>query len=126
MHCNANIGCHLQKKGTGNSRYTQGVKKLSLLLIVIGLLAGGYVYASQNDLLPANTPKITVPEFNLQGSPQDQLTVLSSRAQELGGYAQNFVSSGIKTDETQPSLSQKALDYGQYLYCKQVVETYEQ
>lgn len=101
------------------------MKKPLILLIVIGLLGGGYIYASQNNMLPENTPKIVVPEFNIQGEPQDQLSAFSSRAQELGGYARNFIGSGIQTDDSQPSLSQKALDYGQYLYCKQVVTTYE-
>lgn len=101
------------------------MKILVIILIVAGLI-GGYAYANQQGWLPTNAPKIETPAVSLEGDVGAQLTVLSSRAQELGGHAQEFFSKGIQTDSTsEQSLSQKAVDYGQYLYCKQVVTTYE-
>lgn len=99
--------------------------KLLILALVLLVLGGGYSYASQQPWFPGSAPKVDMPEVSLQGNPQDQLAILTSRAQELGGLAQGFIGTGIQKDTSDPSLSQQAMNYGQYLYCKQVVSSYE-
>lgn len=99
--------------------------KLVILFGFLVFLVGGYAFASKQPWFPGNAPKVEVPTISLQGNPQDQLGILASRAQELGGLAQGFISAGIQKDTSDPSLSQQAMNYGQYLYCKQVVSSYE-
>ena len=102
------------------------MKKLYIIFAVIGLLAVGYVYASQRGLLSPNTSGIPTEINTLQGNIGEQFSVLSSRAQELGGHVQNVLGNSVQVDkQSEQSLQQKAIDYGQYLYCKQVVESYE-
>ena len=63
---------------------------------------------------------------DLQGNTTDQLSTLSSRAKEIGEYAQNAFNSGVKVDEeNQTPLHERAIEYGQYIYCKQVIEDFE-
>ena len=70
----------------------------------------------------SNTP---VELNSLQGT-TEQLVTLSSRAQELGGYAQDVLDGAVQVDtENEQSIQQQAINYGQYLYCKQVVDTFE-
>jgi hypothetical protein len=106
-----------------------------IIVIVLTLLAGGYVYASYNNLLPAKIPAIPketidqatnkVPSFNsFQGTSGEQLETFSDRAKELGNFAQDAFKNTIQEDTTQP-VHEKAIEYGQYIYCKQVVESYE-
>lgn len=99
--------------------------KILLILLALAMLFGGYTYANQQGWLPANAPKIHTPSLSLQGDLGTQVTTLSSRAQELGSHAQGFISTGVQVDTREQSLSQRAMDYGQYLYCKQVVTAYE-
>ncbi len=108
--------------------------KLIIALLLLGL-AGGYVYSSYNNLLPTNLPAIPketidqatnkVPSFNnFQGSSGEQLETFSTRAKELGNFAQDAFKNTIQEDTSQP-VHEKAIEYGQYIYCKQVVESYE-
>lgn len=98
------------------------MRKILLLILFFAFLIGGWWYASAQNLLPEQA-RLAIPDFN-QGESQDQLTVFGSRAQALGGYVQGFFSQNVQTNNQQ-SLGNKAVQYGQYLYCKQVVETYE-
>jgi len=110
-------------------------KKFSIILLVIFLAIVGYAYASYQDLLPEEIPDLPKEKLeelvkktpsldSFQENAGDQLEVLSSRAKEVGGYAQDTFKLGIKEDDSQP-VHEKAIEYGQYVYCKQVVETYE-
>jgi hypothetical protein len=112
------------------------VRKRLFIIIGILILAGaGYAYASYQGILPDQVPDLPkekleelvnkTPSFNsFQATTGDQLEVLSSRAKEVGNYAQDAFQLGIKEDTDQP-VHEKAIEYGQYVYCKQVVETYE-
>jgi len=111
------------------------MKKKLIIVLLLLLLAGGYVYAGYNGWLPQNFPtipkatidqfKTKVPAFNdLQGGTKDQLETVSSRAKELGSFAQDALGNTIQVDNSKP-LQEKAVEYGQYVYCKQVVESYE-
>jgi hypothetical protein len=102
------------------------MKRLFFLLILIILGSAAFWYARQNGMLSSDETAGISAEINtLQGNVSQQFSVLSSRAQQLGGHAQNVLGSSVQVDESEPSLQQKAIEYGQYLYCKQVVESYE-
>lgn len=90
------------------------MKKIFYILLVVGLIAG-YFYANQRGWVSAN----------FQGDLGNQLAIITSRAQQLGGIAQNVFKTSVKIDDSGQSAQQKAFDYGQYLYCQQVVTTYE-
>ena len=110
-------------------------KKLFTIIGVLILVGAGYAYASYQDVLPEEIPDLPkekleelvnkAPSFNsFQATTEDQIEVLSSRAKEVSAYAQDAFQLGIKEDDSQP-VHEKAIEYGQYVYCKQVVETYE-
>lgn len=105
-------------------RYTDYVKIVLPILVLIGL-AGVYIYAAQRGLIPNQLPNIPVQQSVLPKEVNDQLAILSSRTQELGGHVQNAVGTGIQVNEEGGSLQERAMEYGQYLYCKQVVTGYE-
>jgi hypothetical protein len=70
-----------------------------------------------------------------------ELQTLAERAQEVGGHAQNVLGSAIQRSDDgtlenplenaiQPATNQvpiheRALEYGRYLYCQEVVKEYE-
>lgn len=55
-----------------------------------------------------------------------QIQVLADKAKEAGGVAQDFVEDVVKVDESSDkNISEKAFDYGRYIYCQEVVKQYE-
>lgn len=109
------------------------LKKITILSVVLILLAGGYAYASQKGMLPDSLPKlelektgISAPELTtLQSQVGTQMGTLSTRAQELGNHAKNVLGTSVQVDETQQPLHERAIEYTQYVYCQQVVQSYE-
>jgi len=56
-----------------------------------------------------------------------QVKILAQRAKTAGEKAQDFWSEAVRVDESQQqTVSDKAFEYGRYLYCQQIVEEYEQ
>lgn len=127
--------------------------KLIKLLIFILILLTLSVFAYQKGWLKAHPLNTQIEKFqsgeiknwqSLIGSFQDQekvnlqLNELSSdageqikmtaeKALEAGKVAQEFVSESIQTDESEDKkLGEKAFEYGQYIYCKAVVDDWEQ
>ncbi len=125
------------------------LKPLLLLVVVIGLAGAGYLYfsksqpnqpavlgASSSSLPPATT------SFSLDGIKQglanalnqDKIgTATSLATEELGTLKDRGLALkehlGVVLDQTQASGSaspqERALEYGQYLYCQGVVEEWE-
>jgi len=68
---------------------------------------------------------------SLRQSGTDQLKTLTERAGELGGHTRTLISTATPPQSDEESsgqskpLHQTAAEYGQYVYCKQVVESYE-
>ncbi|MFZ5376354.1 MAG: hypothetical protein ACOZAN_01635 [Patescibacteria group bacterium] len=108
---------------------------LVLVLVSSFLIAKGYVDLKTvaNGQLVAQLQKIPqlnsfFDEKNLATVGQDakkQTEILSSKAQEVGGHVSNVLGSTVEANEDQPSLQERAIDYGRYLYCQQVVKDYE-
>jgi len=101
------------------------MRKLIRVLIILGLVAIGLIYLARKNALSKQSTDISTEINTLQGNIGQQLSVMSSRAQEIGNQAKNVLGSSIQVDESQPSIQQKAINYGQYMYCKQVVKNYE-
>lgn len=65
---------------------------------------------------------VTLPE----GDAGDQIKTLTERAGEISQHAQNVLGASIqKNDKEAVPIQESALEYGKYIYCKQVVNTYE-
>lgn len=95
-----------------------------IILIAIGLVSG-YAYADHRNWLPEKQG-IHAPAFVLPTEVSQQFAVLSDRTKELGGHVQNAIGMGIQRDDRGKNMQERAIEYGQYMYCKQVVEVYEQ
>jgi hypothetical protein len=81
------------------------------------------------DLLDSfkNKEKLNLQLNELSTDAGEQIKISSQKALEAGKVAQDFVSESIQTDDSaEKKLSEKAFEYGQYIYCKAVVEDWEQ
>lgn len=55
-----------------------------------------------------------------------EVKTLAEKAKEAGGVAQDFVQGAVKEDKgNEKNISEKALEYGKYIYCQEVVKQYE-
>ena len=56
----------------------------------------------------------------------EQIKSSAQKAIEAGKFAQEFVSESVKTNESNDkNLGERAFEYGQYVYCKAVVDDWE-
>ena len=56
----------------------------------------------------------------------EQIKHLSEKALEAGEITQSFIEEAVQTDEEgEKNISEKAFEYGRYVYCQQVVEDWE-
>lgn len=55
-----------------------------------------------------------------------QIQILAEKAKEAGEVGREFVQEIVKVDEGgEKNISEKAFDYGRYIYCQEVVKQYE-
>jgi len=111
------------------------LKKIIILLIVIALTYGGYVFAKQQSWLsdektaPIDETLSKINAEDLQNLGQDgleEIKILSQKAKQAGGVAQKLAQDAIKVKENDDkSISDKAFEYGRYIYCQEVVKQYE-
>lgn len=116
--------------------------KIKTLLFVILLLVAGLVVFGGK--LPFKLPEplntwsgrfnpnghqLTELSNNLDnigfGNWQTNLLSLGERSRVIQETVSQIMTTAVKTDETDKPLTEKALEYGRYLYCKQVVEDWE-
>jgi hypothetical protein len=63
----------------------------------------------------------------LSTSAGQQIKSTAEKAIEAGKFAQEFMSESIQSnEESEKNLGEKAFEYGQYIYCKAVVDDWEQ
>jgi hypothetical protein len=129
------------------------MRKILIIIFSLVLLFGAYRYAKSKGWLSNNIfsqiedvvpNKITLPwqkdkelqidqiNFNqedLDKLGQDglsQIKILTEKAKDAGGVAQDFVQEAITVDENKDkNISEKAFEYGKYIYCQEVVKQYE-
>lgn len=129
------------------------IKKLFLiLLIVVGLSSGVYWANAQGYFNNTPLANISIPEIKLPSQISDKIKLpekistdginkekideiaqdastqtkeLATKAQEVGEHAQKILGTTVQEGEVQPPIHERALEYGQYIYCKEVVREYE-
>jgi len=97
-----------------------------LIIIVIG----GAVYWALNQGYLDNTPLAKLKQDDVDLITQDvgeQTKILGERAKKTGEHIQQVLGESVKVNEAEndQALHEKAFDYGRYIYCKQVVEEYD-
>ncbi|MGD9129374.1 MAG: hypothetical protein PVJ09_02730 [Candidatus Woesebacteria bacterium] len=104
------------------------IKKL-LFLVLILTIAGAGVYWAANQGYLKDTPLANISGQDLTEFAQDtseQTKILGSRASETGQHIQTVLGESIQASDENQAIHEKAFEYGRYLYCKAVVEEYEQ
>lgn len=124
-------------------------RKLLIILVTALLLFFAYKFAKSQGWLPNNVfsqieekmpDQINLPwqknqEFNFEKQDFEklgeeglsQIKTLTQKAKEAGTVGQEFVQEIVKVDEnSEKNISEKAFDYGRYIYCQEVVKQYEQ
>ncbi|MBD3250419.1 MAG: hypothetical protein GF381_02515 [Candidatus Pacebacteria bacterium] len=104
-------------------------KYLNLLLIVALIITGIYFAGQQGWLRGTPLEKLDYQKLNFFSQETTQQTkVLTSRAKKTGEHVQKVLGDNIEaTEESQNKpLHERTIEYARYLYCKQVVESYEQ
>jgi hypothetical protein len=82
-----------------------------------------------SDLLNSfqNQEKVNLELNQLSTDAGEQIKITAEKAIEAGKVAQEFVSESIQVDESEDkNLGERAFEYGQYVYCKAVVDDWEQ
>jgi hypothetical protein len=129
------------------------LRKLIIIVVAFLLLFGVYKFAKAKNLLPSYIfskieevipDKISLPwnkeqEIQLDGIKVEQkdleklgkdglaqVQILAEKAKEAGAVAQDFVEDVVQVDEnSDKNISEKAFEYGRYIYCQEVVKQYE-
>lgn len=116
------------------------VKPIFLFSILIGFLFLGLFLQNKSKALGSkfqqfSKVKQTLSQKITQLAPlsdeaSDQLEILSERAQNVASQSQQVLGETIKVNEADSGndkpAHEKAFEYGRYIYCKQVVEDYEE
>lgn len=127
--------------------------KLIKIIFVLLLIFGIYKFAKAKNWLPSHIfskvenvipDKITLPwnkekeikleEFKISQEDVEkigedgmsQIQILGNKAKEAGEVAQDFVQEVVRVDErNDKNISEKAFEYGRYIYCQEIVKQYE-
>ncbi len=106
-------------------------KRIVVVIFLLILAGAGYSFATKRVSLPTVALPTSLArswEQLTQQSPRltEQTQLLSERAQVVGTQAQQVLGTAIQAaPEGAEPAANRALEYGKYLYCKQVVEDYE-
>ena len=127
------------------------LRKIVFFLFIILILIGASLFAYQKGWLknhPLKNTKIDLQNFkikkddgkikiegiefdqaDLESIGEDglkQIKTLSEKAASAGSVTQSFVQDVIQVDsDEEKNISEKAFEYGRYIYCKEVVKEYE-
>ncbi len=129
------------------------LRKLFIIVITLFILFAVYQFAKKQGLLPnqifsqienkipdqitlpwQKNQKIEVNQINFKKEDLEkiganglsQIKILSQKAKESGELAKDFIEEVVKVDEDKDkNLSEKAFEYGRYIYCQEVVKQYE-
>jgi len=79
---------------------------------------------TENSSLKLSLEQVKLDELSQNAG--DQIKLMSERALEAGKVAKDFVAGSVEVDEkSEKNLSERAFEYGQYIYCKAVVDNWE-
>lgn len=108
--------------------------KIFLLVLIILVVAGFvavplFVKETVAFSIPGVQKTITIEPTNvanLKTDTAEQISTLTTQASKLTDNTGKVLGSAIQADTSDTkTTSEKAVEYGKYLYCKQVVEAYE-
>lgn len=116
------------------------VKPIFLLIILIGFSVAGLFIQKKSAVLSEKFGQVKgISDFLVQKGQElaplsedakKQLEVLSERSQEVGEHSQKVLGETIKINEQaekdERPIHEKAFEYGKYVYCRQVVDDYEE
>ncbi len=103
-------------------------KIIITILVILAILYGIYFAGTQGWLVNTPLKDLDYNMFNfLQQENLEQTKVLTDRAKETGEHVQQILGDQVEVDEDQAKkpLHEKTIEYARYLYCKQVVEDWE-
>lgn len=103
-------------------------KTLNIILAAVLSIAVLYFAGSQGWL--DNTPLESLKLNEVNNAPEqivEQTKQLGSQVGEVGGHVRNVLGDNVEVDEEKAdkALHEKTIDYAKYMYCKQVVEEFE-
>ena len=104
-------------------------KIISTIVVIALILYGIYFAGSQGWLNNTPLKDLNYEQFNLLRQENlDQTKVLSDRAKETSEHVQQILGEQVEVDQTtkEKALHEKTIEYARYLYCKQVVESWDQ
>jgi hypothetical protein len=115
------------------------IKRLLLMVLCLSLAAGGFYVAALRTARSDNLAGwqkslesllagISAPQVQKQiSSLQRQSTVLSDRANDVSMHTSKILGEAIEANpDAEVPISQRAFEYGRYLYCQEVVKAYEE
>lgn len=104
-------------------------KIITTVAVILALLYAIYFAGTQGWLKNTPLKNLDYEKFNiLRPESLDQTKILTDRAKETGEHVQQILGDKVEVDEEQKkkSMHEKTIEYARYLYCKQVVEDWEQ
>lgn len=103
-------------------------KPLNIILAAVLLIAVLYFAGNQGwlDNTPLESLKLNKTD-NVSERVVEQTKQLGSQVGEVGGHVRNVLGDNVEVDEEKAdkALHEKTIDYAKYMYCKQVVEKFE-
>ncbi len=108
------------------------IRTLVLLVLIAGAVIAAIYFAQQRGLIPTDllggTPFQAAQQISLQtDSFMTTLQPTVTRVQEISTQSGTVLGSIVQVNEADENKKphEKALDYAQYLYCKQVVDQWD-
>lgn len=122
------------------------LRKLIIIVVALLVLFGLYrlaraqgwlkhdIFSNLDQAIDQQAPSLNSAELNF--SKEDlqvfgeaglrEINILAEKAKTAGGVAQEFVQDAVKVKEADDkNISEKAFEYGRYIYCQEVVKQYE-
>jgi azurin len=105
------------------------MKRIFALLATGVLIAAAYVYAQNNNVSLTKEANSFSQEKvqEVQENTKKQVEEVTNKVKQVGEQTKQVLGTAVQVNEKEDSASiqQRAVEYGQYLYCKQVVTNYE-
>lgn len=108
------------------------LKKLFVVLFIVAAGALAAVIFATDRVLEVANPILDKTGFvdakqvvDFAATAQSELEVATGRGQELGAHTQQVLGAAIEPSSKEQAIHEKAFEYGRYVYCQEVVKSYE-
>ena len=104
--------------------------RILFFILLAAFIGGGIFYAKlqgyiHSDLLD-RVDFSQLQQLEIATTAQEQTQTFLQRGNEVVSHTQNVLGTQITAEEEKTPISQRAFEYGRYLYCQQVIKDYEQ